>query len=89
MWKVKDRNQETLNKIKNDLEGLKDKISEIKEIEVGIDFNGSDAAYDVVLYSVFENKEGLNTYQNHPEHLNVAVFIKSVVTSRVVVDYEV
>lgn len=89
MWKLKDKNDETLNKMKNDLEGLKDKISEIKEIEVGIDFNGSDAAYDVVLYSVFESKEDLDAYQTHPEHVKAGVFIKSVVSNRVVVDYEV
>lgn len=89
MWKVKDKNDETLNKIKADLESLKDKITEIEKIEVGIDFNGSEAAYDVVLYSEFKNQEGLDTYQNHPEHIKVAQFVKSVVSSRAVVDYEI
>lgn len=89
MWKLKEKNIEVLNKIKNDLEGLKNKIEEIKAIEVGIDFNGSEAAYDLVLYSEFLNKEDLNIYQNHEEHIKVAGFIISVVTSRAVVDYEI
>lgn len=89
MWKVNEKSSEILNKIKEDLESLKDKITEIEKIEVGINFNESDAAFDVALYSEFKNQEGLNTYQNHPEHVKVAQFVKSVVTSRAVVDYEV
>lgn len=89
MWRIKDKDQEAMKKIKTDLEGLKGKIEEIKAIEVGIDFNGSDAAYDLVLYSEFDNKEGLVTYQSHPEHVKVGQFIKSVTVSRTVVDYEV
>lgn len=89
MWRVNDKSEEVLNRFKTDLEALKGKIEEIKEIEVGIDFNGSEAAYDVVLYSVFNNKEELAAYQKHPEHVKVGEFIKSVTTSRTVVDYEI
>lgn len=89
MWKLKEENKE-LNalKIKQDLENLKDQIKEIKEIEVGININKSDAAYDVVLYSIFNKQEDLNTYQEHPKHKEVGVFVNKVIIDRVVVDYE-
>ncbi|WP_066871999.1 Dabb family protein [Clostridium mediterraneense] len=90
MWKLKDENkEENALKIKKDLEALKSEISEIKEIEVGIDVNKSEAAYDVVLYSTFDSQEDLDNYQVHPKHKEAGVFIRQVVSSRVVVDYEV
>ncbi len=90
MWKLKDENkEENALKIKKDLEALKLEISEIKEIEVGIDVNKSEAAYDVVLYSTFDSQEDLDNYQVHPKHKEAGVFIRQVVSSRVVVDYEI
>ena len=59
-----------------------------KEFEVGVNFNPSEAAYDVSLYSVFESKETLQAYVVHPEHQKVVQFIGSIAENRVVVDYE-
>ena len=55
MWKLKDEAEgnskaENAKIIKNSLEDLKGKINEIVNIEVGIDVNKSEQAYDVVLY---------------------------------------
>lgn len=93
MWKLKDTaegnsKEENAKIIKQKLEALPPKIDAIKSIEVGRDFNGSDMAYDVALYSVFADREGLETYQKHPAHLEAAGFVRSVVQARVVVDYE-
>ncbi|MGK7394346.1 MAG: Dabb family protein [Candidatus Cyclobacteriaceae bacterium M3_2C_046] len=94
MWRLKEEaagktKAENLLKLKSLLEELTDKIPEIRELEVGVDFSGSDAAYDVALYSVFAQKQDLETYQKHPEHVKVADFINQVRLERVVVDYEV
>jgi len=93
MWKLKDTaegntKEENAKIIKQKLEALADKIDVIQRIEVGLDFNGSEMAYDVALYSVFADREGLDTYQNHPAHLEAAGFVRSVVQARTVVDYE-
>lgn len=95
MWKVKEHpvhgtKEEVMKKIKAGLEGLKGQIDGLETIEVGINFNGSEAAYDVVLNSVLKSKEALEGYQVHPKHLEVANgLVRQVATSRVVVDYEV
>lgn len=94
MWKLKEfadgkEKQENAKIIKTGLESLQEKINELKFIEAGININNSPQAYDVVLYSQFENMDDLNIYQNHPEHIKVAEFVKKVVNERVVVDYEV
>ena len=87
MWKLKDEAEgnskaENAQIIKNSLEDLKEKINEIVHIEVGIDVNKSEQAYDVVLYSTF------NSYQKNPDHVKAGSFVKKVASSRVVVDYE-
>lgn len=92
MWKLKDvaegsSKMENAKKIKQILENLKSHIPEIAEIEVGINFIESPAAYDIALYSVFKSEEDLSIYQKHPEHVKVADFINKVREERVVVDY--
>ncbi len=88
MWKLKDKESNALA-LKVMLEGLSGKIPQIKEIEVGINFNPSPAAADVVLYSVFDDTDSLAAYQKHPDHVKVADFLKKIATDRNVVDYEV
>jgi hypothetical protein len=93
MWRLKDSaagasREENAKKLKQSLEDLKDKIGDIKALEVGINFNASPAAFDVVLYSEFADREGLDSYQNHPEHLKIVDFVGEIRTDRAVVDYE-
>lgn len=89
MWKLKEENKkENAEKIKISLEALKCDIEEIVEIEVGIDINKSDAAYDVALYSTFNSQKDLDAYQVHPKHKEAGIFIKNVVINRIVVDYK-
>ncbi|MDU5013236.1 MAG: Dabb family protein, partial [Clostridium botulinum] len=80
---------ENANILKTSLEDLQNKIDVLKLIEVGVNINDSKQAYDVVLYSEFENLEDLNLYQNHPDHLKVGEFINKVKEERIVTDYEV
>ncbi|MFA9407406.1 MAG: Dabb family protein [Candidatus Dadabacteria bacterium] len=93
MWRLKDEaagatKEENALKLKDALESLKGKIESLKAAEVGINFNPSPAAFDVVLYSEFEDQDGLNAYQNHPEHVKIADFVGEIRTDRAVVDYE-
>ena len=88
MWTLKEKNNDTELEIKNSLEGLKEKLPYIKFIEIGINFNTTDSAYDIVLNSDFETKEDLNKYQVSEEHLKVAAKVRDAVSKRAVVDYE-
>jgi len=92
MWKLKSENKiENIGLIKEKLESLKSKITCIQDFEVGVSNEITDTVnvYDVVLVSSFEDNIALQKYQQDPEHVKVAEFIKSVVTARAVVDYEV
>ncbi|GAB4183549.1 MAG: Dabb family protein [Calditrichia bacterium] len=94
MWKMKkelagNEKNAALSLMKSQLEGLKEDIPLIRFLEVGLNFNKSDAAYDIVLVTDFQSKEDLNAYQVHPAHQKVVEFVRSVTEKRVVVDYEV
>jgi len=92
MWKVKnesDNKMDTCQRIKEALEALPGKITQIKELEVGINYNTSETAYDISLYTGFDSKEDLNAYQINPDHKEVGALIKSLTTARAVSDYEV
>lgn len=93
MWKIKESHEgmnkdELMDKIKQDLEGLKSAIPEIKTMEIGRNSNELPTSFDIALYSEFESQEDLDTYKEHPEHVKVAQFIRQVTTDAVVVDYE-
>jgi hypothetical protein len=93
MWKIKATDERTkeenLAEMKKRILALKGEVEVLKEIAVGINYNRSDMAYDIVLESEFDSKEDLNAYQVHPKHVEVAGFVRLVSTDRVVVDYEV
>jgi hypothetical protein len=92
-WKLKDeaegaRKDANALEIKSRLEALRGKIPGMLKLEVGIDFNRSEAACDVALYSEFTDRAALDAYQGHPEHKAAGEFIQRVRASRAVVDYE-
>ena len=86
VWKMKEENKlSNMEKIKEMLEALPAKIDKIKSLSVGFNENGGE--YDIILITDFENKNDLMEYDEHPEHQKVRKFVRSVVESRIAVDY--
>ena len=67
----KQEKQAVIAELKAALEGLKEKIEELKYIEVGVNYELEAKSYDLVLISHFESLEALDRYRVHPEHLKV------------------
>lgn len=93
MWKIKSSEMHTSTQIiqdmKQGLEALVGQIEGLMMLEVGDNYNSSEAAYDVVLVSEFESKQALEYYQSHPKHVEAGnTLVKPYTTARVVVDYE-
>ena len=88
MFKFKDENKESnIEMVKEKLNQLVDKIDGLKSMEVGVNFNESDRAFDLSLYSTFDSEEELKKYAVHDEHLKVVDIIKNVTLESKVVDY--
>jgi len=88
MFKFKDENKErNLIEMKKKLEALLGLVPTLKSMEVGIDFSKSPRAFDLSLYSIFDDEASLNAYAIHEEHLKVVEFVKEVTIESKVVDY--
>lgn len=90
-WSYRDGFSEKENKInaqkvKEELERLKQCIDGIIELTVQINILSSGNR-DIVLNSLFQSEDALADYQNHPEHRRVSAFVGTVMQSRVCVDY--
>ena len=90
LWKLKEEynNKEVKIAIKQNLEGLIDKIPGLIEISVQIDSLASSNA-DVMLYSVFDDEKSLKGYAVHPEHVCVADnFVRPFTETRLCLDFD-
>jgi hypothetical protein len=92
MFKLKDFSNEvekenSIRILKNELLTLKEKISFIQYIEVGVNKVNLPFAYDLVLITDFNNFKELDNYRIHPDHLKFIEFNKSYSVSKVSVDY--
>jgi hypothetical protein len=71
------------------LQGLPAAIPAIRRFEPGGDQLGGERQAHLVLVSDFDDWDALETYQQHPAHLEVVAFFREVGTSRLAVDYEI
>jgi hypothetical protein len=86
-YKGEERTKNILE-IKQRLEALPAQIETIKFFRVGLNFTDLPTAFELVIDSDFENKEGLQYYAVHQAHLEVVKFLRSLDAEKVVVDYE-
>ena len=77
-----------LNKIKSELEALKDKIEVLRFIEVGLHYELDAPSFDIALTTHFDSVDDLKVYADHPDHLKVVDLVRENVVARAAVDYE-
>lgn len=91
-WKLAaedaDTKREHAEGIKTRLLALEGVIPEILEIAVGPDVY-SDTNWDVAIVADFADVAALDAYIVHPEHQKVVTYVRSVVSDRVAVDFEI
>jgi|TARA_B110000438_G_scaffold262258_1_gene273441 hypothetical protein len=88
LFKLAKKTPQNLENAVSSLKSLDGNIETLRFIEVGIDFKGSERSYDIALTTYFDNKEGLEAYAKHPNHLPVVAVMQELCSQRVVVDYE-
>ena len=88
MFKLAEKNQESLSQAMKALNSLRGNIETLKSLELGTDFLNSERSYDIVLTAFFDDREGLKTYANHKNHIPVVDKMRSLCSSSIVVDYE-
>ena len=94
MWKFKENaegrtKEENMQYVKERLLALVDIIPQIRSMEVGIDITHSDMSMDLALITEYDTVADMKIYADHPAHLDVSKYVRCVIESRVVLDFEV
>lgn len=70
----------------NALDGV---VPQLRSVSAGANTAFPDVNWDVTLVADVDSLDALAEYQVHPAHEEVAAYIRSVVSARVAVDFEI
>ncbi len=59
-----------------------------RSLEIVADVDRTDGNWDVALIGDYDDHAALDAYQVHPAHQEVAAYVRSLVTARVCIDFE-
>ncbi|RKR73053.1 Dabb family protein [Frondihabitans australicus] len=79
---------EALARIEGLLTGLVGRVPSILSLTVGLNGAYPDRNADIALVADFADYEGLEAYQQHPDHREVSATIATLVSSRAAIDFE-
>ena len=82
------RDRAEAHKVSAMLGALVGAVPSLRSMETGVDFLNSPRSYHLVIIASFDDRAGLEAYQNHPAHAKVREYIHTVLESSVSVDYE-
>jgi hypothetical protein len=88
LFRLKDRSPENIEDAQSRLRGLAGKVPSLRHLEVGRNVIHSERSYDLALIARFNDLEGLEAYQVHPEHVPIASHMRTISESIVAVDFE-
>lgn len=93
LWRFKDQaggasREENLSRAVSLFEEILPKLTGVLHFSAGVNGPKSEEASDLALLVDFDSWNSLREYQDHPEHLRVVSFLRSVRTERRVVDFE-
>ncbi|MEV4840441.1 Dabb family protein [Nonomuraea sp. NPDC049486] len=73
---------------KERLEALAGRVPQIRELSAHLDVVHSPVSYDLCLVTTHESADELRGYQQHPDHLELAGWLRPKLAARAVVDHE-
>ena len=79
---------EDLEDLLSSIRALEDSVGSVVDLSVGEDFSGRSGGYTHALFARFEDRDGLQEYMEHPDHLAVVEKLDERTTGRIVADYE-
>ncbi|MGN7948618.1 Dabb family protein [Microbacterium sp. 22215] len=92
-WKLAaedaDERAEQAAEVARRLNALDGVVPQLRSISAGANVAYPDANWDVTLVADVDSIAALEEYQVHPAHEEVVGYVRSVVASRVAVDFEV
>ena len=91
-WKLAEKDAEVraeqAAEVARRLNALMGVVPELRAVSAGANVAHPEVNWDVTLVADVDSLDALEAYQVHPAHKEVGAYIKSVVESRVAVDFE-
>lgn len=87
LLKLKNRDTDNVKKTQEVLLSMRGKIEVLIDIQAEINIRPGESNYDIILITKFASLEDLDKYLIHPNHLEVAKFIGSVLDTQASVCY--
>lgn len=88
-FKLKNPNEELLKETRDLLLTMKENISVVIDVQVGLDFLHSDRSFDILLEVTLNTKEDLDVYQYSDYHVNIILkHMKTIIEKSITIDYE-
>lgn len=87
LFKFESRDKQIHEEAKARLLSMEGVVPALKSIEVGLNEIDGPRAFDLSLITRFDDLAGLDAYREHPAHLEVLSYLKTVVAQSVAVDY--
>ena len=87
-FKLNDASPEHAATCKAMLEGLVGKVPSLRTMTVGVNVVDSPRAHSLALIATFDDLEGLEAYQVHPDHQEVGGYLRANSEAIVAVDFE-
>ncbi|MGN0796652.1 MAG: Dabb family protein [Christensenellales bacterium] len=88
MYQLQDSSEESKDALVARFMSMQGKIEVLKSIEAGKDCLGSERSFDVVLICTFDSLADMQVYKEHPVHVPVMQYVKSVVVKSHSVDFQ-
>lgn len=87
-FKLHDESREEAERCKALLDGLVGKVPSLRSMTVGVNVVESPRAHTLGLIATFDDLEGLEAYQVHPDHQEVAGQLRAASSAIAAVDFE-
>lgn len=86
-FKLADASPDHLARCRGRIEGLLGLVPSLRSMTVGCNVVASPRAHDLVLIATFDDLEGLQAYQEHADHQEVAQYLRAAATAAACVDF--
>ncbi|MGD0216921.1 MAG: Dabb family protein [Desulfobaccales bacterium] len=88
LFKLVRSDEKSIEAARAALAGLRGQIPQLRHLEVGGNIVPTERSYDLGLVARFDSLADLQSYQDHPLHVEVVKFLQGNRQSTVSVDYE-
>ena len=88
LFKLVHSDEKSIEAARAALAGLEGRIPQLRHLEVGVNIVPTERSYDLGLVARFDSLADLQSYLDHPLHVEVVKFLQGNRQSTVSVDYE-